>query len=107
MPASPDETSATDRPSAARSSASRARASSSPIVLSCRRLPAITPAEQIEIEPVADDFVGRRKQRRGLRGPPSRIAGAVPTIANRPRARPIAPASIGVAAPRDRAGRAT
>ena len=33
-------------------------------------------AEQVEIEAVADDFVGRRKQRGGLRGAPSRIAGA-------------------------------
>ena len=33
-------------------------------------------AEQVEIKPVADDFVGRREQRGRLRGPPCRIAGA-------------------------------
>ena len=48
-------------PAAARSRASRARSASAPIALSWRRLAGDRAAEQIEIEPVADDIARRRR----------------------------------------------
>ena len=64
-------------------------------------------AEQIEIEPIADNFVGRRKQRGGLRGPPSRIAGACADD-RQPAARAADRAGVDRhRGPRNRAGRAT
>ena len=76
MPASPDETSATFRPSAARSSAGRARASSCAERAVVAAFAGDRRAEQVEIEAIADDLARRGERGARLRGAPAGIAGA-------------------------------
>ncbi len=70
MPASPDETSATERPSAARASAWRTRASSEPSSESKRSARDDQRRDQIEIERIADRRVAGLQQATRLRRQP-------------------------------------
>ena len=75
MPASPEETRATSRPSAARSSARRTRASSSPSAAFVPPFAGDGRSEQVEIEAISDHVARRGERGARFRGAPDRVAG--------------------------------
>ena len=76
MPASPEQTRATDRPAAASSRAKRQRSSSAPSGKSWLLLADGVGADQVEIEPVADQVLGFCDQAPRLGGAPVGAAGS-------------------------------